>query len=193
MGKILMGPQTLIYPMPTILVGANVDDKPNFMTVAWCGIANGEPPMISVAIRHQRYTLRGIRQNLTFSVNIPSVDLVRETDYCGLVSGAKVNKAEACRFKVFYGKLNSAPLIEQCPVNLECKVVHILDLGSHSLIVGRVEEAHVSESCLTDGKPDVNKIRPFIFTTEPASQYQAFGEVVAKAFSIGHKIMRDEK
>jgi len=193
MSKILMGPQTLIYPMPAILVGANVDDKPNFMTVAWCGITNGEPPMISVAIRHQRYTLRGIRQNLTFSVNVPSTDLVRETDYCGLVSGAKVNKAEACRFKVFYGKLNSAPLIEQCPVNLECKVVHILDLGSHSLIVGRVEETHVSESCLTDGKPDVNKIRPFIFTTEPASQYQAFGEVIAKAFSIGHKIMRDEK
>jgi len=193
MSKILMGPQTLIYPMPTILVGANVDDKPNFMTVAWCGIANGEPPMISVAIRHQRYTLRGIRQNLTFSVNVPSTDLVRETDYCGLVSGAKVNKVEACRFKVFYGKLNSAPLIEQCPVNLECKVVHILDLGSHSLIVGRVEETHVSESCLTDGKPDVNKIRPFIFTTEPASQYQAFGEVIAKAFSIGHKKMRDEK
>ena len=193
MSKILMGPQTLIYPMPTILVGANVDDKPNFMTVAWCGIANGEPPMISVAIRHQRYTLRGIRQNLTFSVNVPSTDLVRETDYCGLTSGSKVNKVEACRFKVFYGKLNSAPLIEQCPVNLECKVVHILDLGSHSLIVGRVEETHVSESCLTNGKPDVNKIRPFIFTTEPASQYQAFGEVIAKAFSIGHKIMRDEK
>ncbi|MBA7478793.1 Flavoredoxin [subsurface metagenome] len=193
MSKILMGPQTLIYPMPTILVGANVDDKPNFMTVAWCGIANGEPPMISVAIRHQRYTLRGIRQNLTFSVNVPSTDLVRETDYCGLTSGSKVNKVEACRFKVFYGKLNSAPLIEQCPVNLECKVVHILDLGSHSLIVGRVEETHVSESCLTNGKPDVNKIRPFIFTTEPASQYQAYGEVIAKAFSIGHKIMRDEK
>ncbi len=193
MSKILMGPQTLIYPMPTILVGANVDDKPNFMTVAWCGIANGEPPMISVAIRHQRYTLRGIRQNLTFSVNVPSTDLVRETDYCGLTSGSKVNKVEACRFKVFYGKLSSAPLIEQCPVNLECKVVHILDLGSHSLIVGRVEETHVSESCLTNGKPDVNKIRPFIFTTEPASQYQAFGEVIAKAFSIGHKKMRDEK
>ena len=193
MGKILMGPQTLIYPMPTILVGANVDDKPNFMTVAWCGIANGEPPMISVAIRHQRYTLRGIRQNLTFSVNVPSTDLVRETDYCGLVSGAKVNKVEVCQFNVFYSELNNAPLIKQCPINLECKVVHILDLGSHSLIVGRVEETHVSESCLTDGKPDVNKIRPFIFTTEPASQYQAFGEVIAKAFSIGHKIMRDEK
>lgn len=80
MGKALMGPQTLVYPMPALLVGANVDGKPNFMVVAWGGIANGEPPMISVAIRHQRYTLKGIRQNMTFSVNIPSVDLVKETD-----------------------------------------------------------------------------------------------------------------
>jgi len=188
MGKILMGPQTLLYPMPALLVGANVDDKPNFMAVGWGGIVNGEPPMISVALRHQRYTLKGIKQNMTFSVNVPSTDLVKETDYCGIISGAKVNKAEVCRFKVFYGKLDNAPLIEQCPINLECKVVHILDLGSHSLVIGRVEETHVSDSCLTNGKPDVNKIKPLIYTTDPASQYQALGEVVAKAFSIGKEL-----
>ncbi len=188
MGKILMGPQTLIYPMPALLVGAKVDDKPNFMAVGWGGIANGEPPMISVAIRHQRYTLKGIKQNMTFSVNVPSTDMVRETDYCGIISGAKFNKAQVCRFKVFYGRLDKAPLIEQCPVNLECKVVHILDLGSHSLVIGRIEETHVSDNCLTDGKPDVNKIKPFIYTTSPASQYQALGKVIAKAFSIGREL-----
>ena len=188
MGKTLMGPQTLIYPMPALLVGAKVDDKPNFMAVGWGGIVNGEPPMISVALRHQRYTLKGIKQNMTFSVNIPSTNLVKETDYCGIISGAKVNKTEVCRFKVFYGKLDNAPLIEQCPINLECKVVHILDLGSHSLVIGRIEETHVSDSCLTDGKPDVNKIKPFIYTTAPANQYQALGEVVAKAFSIGKEL-----
>jgi len=192
MGKIVMSPQTLIYPMPALLVGANVDGKPNFMTVAWAGIDNGEPPMVSVAIRHQRYTNKGIRQNLTFSVNVPSTDLVRETDYCGSVSGSNVNKVEICHFKVFYGKLDSAPLIEQCPINLECKVVHILDLGSHSLIIGRIEETHVSESCLTDGKPDVDKIRPLIYTRDPARQYLAHGEVVAKAYSIGQELKRNE-
>lgn len=188
MGKILMGPQTLLYPTPILLVGANIDDKPNFMAVAWCGIANSEPPMISIAIQHQRYTLRGIRQNLTFSANIPSADIVRETDYCGLVSGHKINKVEACQFKVFYGKLDSAPLIEQCPINLECKVMHILNLGTHSLIVGKIEETYVSEDCLTNGKPDVNKIKPFTFITSPALQYQALGEVIAKAFSIGKEL-----
>ena len=188
MGKIVMGPQTLVYPMPTLLVGANIDDKPNFMTVAWGGIANGEPPMISTAIRHTRHTLKGIRQNETFSVNIPSADMVREADYCGITSGSKVNKAEACQFEVFYGKLGNAPLIEQCPVNLECKVIHILDLGSHALIIGRIEETHVSESCLTDGKPDVSKIKPITYIMAPATQYQALGEVLAKAFSVGKEL-----
>jgi flavin reductase (DIM6/NTAB) family NADH-FMN oxidoreductase RutF len=188
MAKIQLGPQTLIYPMPVLLVGANVDDKPNFMAVGWGGIVNGEPPMISVALLHQRYTLKGIKQNMSFSVNIPSTNLVKETDYCGIISGAKVNKAEVCRFKIFYGKLSNAPLIEQCPINLEYKVMHILNLGSHSLVIGQIEETHISDSCLTDGKPDVNKIKPFIYTTAPASQYQAFGDIVAKAFSIGKEL-----
>ena len=188
MTKVTLGPQTLIYPMPALLIGANVDGKPNFMTAAWCGIANGEPPMISVAIRHSRHTHKGIRQNMTFSANVPATDLVKEVDYCGLVSGARVNKVEVCNFSVFYGRLSNAPLIEQCPVNLECRVVHILNLGSHSLFIGRIEETHVSESCLTDGRPDVSKIKPFIYTTDPAIHYQAFGEVIAKAFSIGKQL-----
>lgn len=192
MGKIRLGPQTLIYPMPALLVGANVDNKPNFMAVAWSGIANGEPPMISVAIRHHRYTHRGIRQNLTFSVNVPSIDLVKETDYCGTVSGSKTNKVATCQFKVFYGQLNNAPLIEQCPINLECKLMHSLDLGSHSLFVGRIEQTYISENCLTDGKPDVSKIKPLIYTASPARQYQALGDVVAKAFSTGQRLMAEE-
>ena len=192
MAKVLMGPQTLIYPMPVLLVGANVDNKPNFMAVAWGGIAGGEPPMISVGIRPQRYTYKGIRENLTFSVNVPSTDMVKEADYCGIASGSKVNKVEVCQFKVFYGKLDNAPLIEQCPINLECTVVHILDVGSHSLVVGRIEETHISESCLTDGKPDVTKIRPFTYITSPAQQYQALGEVIAEAFSVGRELKADQ-
>lgn len=188
MVKVLLGPSTQIYPMPALLVGANVDGKPNFMTVAWGGIANGTPPMISVAVRHQRYTLIGIRQNMTFSVNVPSADLVKEVDYCGIISGSEVNKAEVCGFKVFYGKLNNAPLILQCPINLECKVVHVLDLGSHALVVGRIEETHVSESCLTNGNPDFNKIKPIIWVTDPARQYCEYGNVIAKAFSVGKEL-----
>jgi len=195
MAKILMGPAALLYPMPVLVIGANVDDKPNFMTAVWGGIANGEPPMISVAIRPHRYTHKGITQNSTFSVNMPSVDLVREADYCGIVSGSKVNKAEACKFNVFYGKLGSAPLIEQCPINLECKVVQIVKLDSHSLVIGRIEETHISENCLTDGEPDMNKIKPITYTTDLGRfgrQYLAFGEFIGKAFSIGREVKASE-
>ena len=192
MVKILIGPQMVLGTRPVLLVGANVDDKPNFMAVGACGVANLEPPMISVAIRHGRHTLKGIRQNMTFSVNVPSVDLVKEADYCGLVSGSEVNKVEACQFNVFYGKLNNAPLVEQCPVNLECGVVHILNLGSHSLIIGRIEETHISENCLTDGKPDANKIKPFISAPEPDSKYLALGQIIAESHSIGKELQARE-
>jgi flavin reductase (DIM6/NTAB) family NADH-FMN oxidoreductase RutF len=185
MGKVALGPQTLIYPMPAMLVGANVNGTPNFMAVAWGGIACSDPPMISVAIRHARHTLKGIKQNQVFSVNIPSVEQVKETDYCGMVSGSKADKVRACRFEVFYGKLGNAPLIMQCPVNLECKVVQVLNLGSHSLVIGRVEETYVSEDCLREGRPDVDKIKPLTYVTSPAARYQGLGVVVGKAWSVG--------
>lgn len=187
MDKVQLGPRTLVYPMPVFLVGAYVDGKPNFMAVAWGGIANGEPPMVSVALRLGRHTYKGIKQNFSFSVNIPSVDLVREADYCGLVSGSKANKVEKCRFDVFTGSLGTAPLIAQCPVNLECSVTHILTLGSHALVVGTVEQTHVSQECLSDGKPDVSKIRPLGYAGAPDQKYQSL-QTIADAFSIGKQL-----
>jgi len=174
--------------MPVLLVGANINGKANFMVAAWGGIANGNPPMISVAIRPQRHTLTGINQNMAFSINVPSVDLIKETDYCGIISGSEVDKADVCNFELFYGKLESAPLIAQCPVNLECTVAHILDLGSHSLVIGKIEETYVSEDCLTDGKPDIDKIKPFSCITQPAGEYRAIGEFIAKSHSVGREL-----
>jgi len=188
MAKVKMGPLPWVHPTPAFLVGANVDGRPNFMTVAWGGIANSDPPMISVALRHQRYTYKGLRQNMTFSVNIPSLAQAREVDYCGIVSGAKEDKVKACGFKVFYGKLGTAPLIEQCPVNLECKVVHILDLGTHAFCIGRIEEIHISEECLTGGKPDTAKIQPLMYAPAPNQRYYTYGESGGAAFSIGKGI-----
>ena len=118
MEKIKLGPQTLLYPMPAVLVGANVNEKPNLMTAAWCGIASHEPPAVAVAVRKNRYTLKGIKKNGTFSINVPSSDMAKETDYCGLYSGKNNDKSQI--FKIFYGTLKTAPLIQECPVNLEC-------------------------------------------------------------------------
>ena len=180
-----MAASPYVFPMPAFLIGANVEKRANFMTAAWSGIACGEQPMISVALRHPRYTLKGVEHNMTFSVNVPSVDLVKEVDYCGIVTGAKVDKAAVCKFDVFYGKLETAPMVKQCPVNLECKVEHMLDLGSHVLIIGKIEEVYVSGNCFSSDQPDVKKIRPLLWTCLPANVYQGLGDVVAKAFKIG--------
>ncbi|MBI2851896.1 MAG: flavin reductase family protein [Chloroflexi bacterium] len=188
MTKVLLGPKTLTYPWPVFLVGANIDNRPNFTAISWCGNISGNPPTIVVGIRPARYTYGGIKQNLTFSVNLPPLGMMKKTDYCGLTSGSKVDKVKDCQFNVFYGKLGSAPLIEECSLNVECKVLHVLDLGSHSLIVGTVEETHVSEDCLTNGKPDIEKLRPFICTVGPVRQYQSVGRVIGEAWRSGWEL-----
>ena len=182
MKKTKLGPQTLLFPMPATLVGATVDGKPNFMTAAWCAIAAAKPPSIAVAINKMRYTLEGIREHGTFSINVPSSDMVKSVDFCGIYSGADKDKAQV--FTVFSGELETAPLIEECPLNLECKVVHLLDLGSHILVVGEIKETFIAEGCLTDGKADAQKIDPLVFTTD-TSMYYRLGEQIAPAFQVG--------
>jgi flavin reductase (DIM6/NTAB) family NADH-FMN oxidoreductase RutF len=185
MNKKKLGPQPLIWPHPTVLVGANIDSQPDFATVAWTGVAAHNPPTVTIGLQPQRYSLKGIYQNRTFSVNVPSADMVKETDYCGLVSGKDTDKVGDCKFNIFYGNLNTAPLIEQCPINMECEVVHLLDLGSHILVVGKVIETYFTEDCLTDGKPDIQKVNPFVFGF---GGYYSIGEAFAEPFKVGWEI-----
>jgi flavin reductase (DIM6/NTAB) family NADH-FMN oxidoreductase RutF len=168
--------------MPAVLVGSNVNGKTNFMTVAWCGITAYKPPSLMIGVNKERYTLKGIKPNGVFSVNIPSADQVKMVDYCGIYSGAKKDKSTV--FKIFYGILKEAPLIEECPVNLECQVKHIIDMESHTDILGEIVETYVSESCLTNGKADSKKIDPLIFSF-PDGQYWRIGETIGRAFQVG--------
>jgi flavin reductase (DIM6/NTAB) family NADH-FMN oxidoreductase RutF len=185
MTKKALGPQPLLWAHPTVLVGAMVEGKPDFAAVAWTGVAASKPPAVTIALQHHRYSLKGIRKNYTFSINIPSADIVKETDYCGLISGSKTDKVADCKFKIFYGKLPTAPLIEQCPINLECEVVQFIDMGSHLLIIGTVTEVYATEEYLTDGKPDVLKIKPFTFFPP---HYRAIGVPIADTFKSGREI-----
>ena len=182
MKKIKLGPQTLLFPMPAVLVGSRIDGTANFMTAAWCGIASHQPPALSVAIRESRFTINGIEENKNFSINVPSADLVKKVDFCGIYSGNRKDKSKI--FQVYYGVLKTAPLIEECPVNLECKVMHSLHLGSHKLIIGEIIETYINDNCLTDGKADAEKIDHLVYSTDKA-QYQRLGEVIGRAFHIG--------
>lgn len=145
--------------------------------------------MVSLAIRPSRYTFKGIQQNGTFSVNVPSQEMAVEADYCGIVSGARADKIAVCAFTVFYGQLESAPMIEQCPLNMECKVVQLLTLGSHVLVVGEVIDTFVSEECVSGGRPDVSLVKPLVYSPG-SSVYQELGEVLAPAFKAGKVLKR---
>lgn len=183
MAKTRQGPNNFLFPMPVVLVGANVKGKANFLAIAYVGIVNHTPPMISVALRKNRFTSGGIKENKCFSVNAASAAMVEATDYCGIYSGAKVDKSQV--FEVFYGQLASAPMIEESPFNLECKLAKILDFGgSHELFVGEIVEAYSSDDYFSDGRPDVGKIEPIVFDGASAS-YWTLRDKLARAFQIG--------
>ena len=142
-----------LYPVPTTLVGATVNGKPNFITIAHVGIMTYQPPIcISLSMAKVHYTNAGIRKNETFSVNLPSEALVRETDYCGLVSGKNTDK-EAL-FNVFYGQLETAPMIESCLLNMECRLYQTVDFITHDIFIGEVVETYADETILTGGAID---------------------------------------
>ena len=182
MEKITVGPMPYMSVMPTLLVGANVRGKPNYMTAAWATVACMAPPMVCVAINKARYTAKGIEENKTFSLNVPSIKQVVETDHCGLVSGAHEDKSGV--FHSVYGKLKTAPLAEECPVNIECKLFKSVDCGSHMLHIGEVVEIHADTACVTDGKPDITKVNPILYAQ---AAYFGVGKQVKKAFSAGKK------
>lgn len=192
MKKVQMGPAPLLYPMPVMLVGAMVDGRPNFMTASWGGIANQTPPIISVAVRESRLTMRGIRTEKAFSVNLPPSSLVVQADYCGIASGAKEDKVRTCGFDIFFGRLGEAPLISQCPLNLECRVERFVELGTHTLVLGEIMESHVSEECVTDGLPDPVKMDPLLYLSGVSKCYARLGEIVGPAFSAGLRLKKGE-
>jgi flavin reductase (DIM6/NTAB) family NADH-FMN oxidoreductase RutF len=182
--KIQLGPQTFLYPMPAVLVGVLVQGTPNFMTAAWTGIACASPPMLTVAIRRQRYTREGIMDKSYFSINVPRVDQAEWVDYLGIVSGRDEDKTARAGIDVFLGEPDHAPMIVQCPVCLACRVEHILALGSHDLVVGEILQTHVDEDCLVDGVPDVTRIDPLVYATG-GKTYHGLGPMVAKAYKAG--------
>lgn len=182
MAKVKLGAKPYLYPMPVVLVGAQVQGKPNYLTVAFVGITNLKPPVIGLGLGREHYTSLGIRKNKTFSVNLPSPNLVKATDYCGIYSGHRVDKSRV--FKSFYGKLKTAPMIEECPLSMECKLIRIIPFEVDELILGEIVEVYADKQCLSNGAPDVKKLKPMMFTF-PDNRYWTMGKPVGPAWKIG--------
>jgi flavin reductase (DIM6/NTAB) family NADH-FMN oxidoreductase RutF len=142
---------------------------------------------ISLGVNKVHYTNAGIKENNTFSVNIPPESLVKETDYCGIVSGKKTDKSHL--FDVFYGELETAPMIKECPINMECRLERIVDFPAHDVFVGDIVQTHVDESALLNGKVDISKLKPLLFDMS-SKKYWSLGHTIANCWSIGKEIKK---
>ncbi len=187
MNKNKISPKAYLFPMPVALIGANVKGRPNFETLAYVGIVESQPPLISIASYETHYTNIGIKENGTFSVNTPSEDLAELIDFCGIVSGKEIDKSEV--FDVFYGDLKTAPMVSQSPLNLECEVIKTIKIKElveidkgHEVFIGKVVNVYADEKILTEGIPDIVKFRTYTYSL---NNYWKVGEKLAPAFEIG--------
>jgi flavin reductase (DIM6/NTAB) family NADH-FMN oxidoreductase RutF len=184
--KIKLGTVPLVYPIPIVLAGGNVGGRPNFATLGDCGVMGINPPLVYISSHREHYTNGGILENGTYSINVPSTDLLAVTDYCGIVSGREVDKSEL--FEVFYGELETAPMIRECPVNLECKVVKEFCIEHRQIFVGRVVQAYVDEEYVIerDGRKaivEMTRLDPIIYALD--NRYYRIGEPIGVGYQEG--------
>ena len=183
MEKIKTGPFIPMPVVPTVVVGTNVDGKPNYLAVGFVSGVNIKPPILGVSLNRKHYSIKGLLEKGTFSVNIPSVENLLETDYCGLVSGRSVDKSSL--FTSFYGELQTAPMIEEFPIVCECKYTgQKVDFAMDTIYFGEVVQAYVNRDLYKKGQPaNIQQINPLL--TGLDRQYRVAGDAIGKAFSIG--------
>jgi len=184
-----LGPVNALYPSLTTILGAVVDGKPTFVTIAHVGILNhGTPQYISFGVSKTHYTNQGVIEHGEFSVNIPGEDLMVETDYAGLVSGKNTDKSGL--FETFTGKLQYAPMIKRCPVCMECRLHETLDFKTHDIFVGEIKATYADASVLTEGgKIDPLLAKPMLFDMATV-KYYAVGRELGGCWNAGKALKR---
>lgn len=183
----LKRPLPLIYPVPIVLAGALVDGVPNYVTIGDTGLMGIKPPLVFISSHVNHHTNVGILEHKTFSINIPSTKMLPEVDYCGIVSGSDVDKSTL--FTNFYGKLKTAPMIDECSVNLECKLVKEFCIEHRQVFVGEVIATHIDPMLLREeGKlPPLDVIDPILYTLD--NHYYRTGAPIGTGYSAGQKLI----
>ncbi|TFF91773.1 flavin reductase family protein [Candidatus Thorarchaeota archaeon] len=182
MDQVKLGTQVTPCPMPVTLVGTKVGGRVNFMAVAWIARVNNKPPIWGAAIAKRHFTMEAIRESSEFSISFPTADMIEQTDYCGLGSGRKIDKSDV--FDVFYGTLDGAPMIQGCPLSIECRLYDIVEMPTNNLVLGEVVGAYSEERYLTDSRLDITKANPVVLTM-PDNRYWTIGQHLADAWSVG--------
>jgi flavin reductase (DIM6/NTAB) family NADH-FMN oxidoreductase RutF len=174
-------------PWTQTILGTHLEGRVNFMALGWLTRVNFNPPMLGICVNKNNASHAAIVDTGEFSINVPSVDMVEVVDYTGLVSGKRVDKSGL--FEVFYGELKSAPMITECPITIECRVTQTVDLPTNSFFIAEIVNIYSEEKFLTDGRPDVTKVRPFVLTM-PDNRFWVIGENIGKAWDAGKALRK---
>ena len=150
MAKVNWKGSTLLGPLPTVMVSCGSMEKSNIITVAWTGVLNTHPPKAYVSIRPSRYSYQIIKETGEFTLNLTPASLVRTADYCGMYTGAKVDKFAKCHLTKEEGFEVACPSIAECPLSLECRVTDIVPLGTHDMFIADIVAVRADEDLLDE-------------------------------------------
>lgn len=166
MSKQSWKPGNMLYPLPAVLISAASEaGEKNLFTVAWTGTICSDPPMVSISVRPERYTYDMIRRTGEFVINLTTEELAFATDYCGVRSGRDIDKWKEMNLTPIPGKEVKAPLVKESPVNIECKVTEIKELGTHHMFLAEVVAVHAEEAYMDEkGKFDLAKANPIVYS-----------------------------
>ena len=185
MAKIQQQTQIPASPFPIVIAGTLVKGKENYLTIGAYGGMSIQPPVVYISSMKAHYSNIGIKETGYFSINLPPAGLVRETDYCGLVSGRDTDKSRL--FTPFYGKEKLAPMVRECPVNAVCRLEKTVDLPNNDVFIGEVVEYYVDDDCLDGKNPDSGKTAPLVLY---GRSYRKLGRIAGTAFAAGKVLMK---
>lgn len=187
-----LGPQTRLYPMPIPLVCSGTGERANMLAVAWVTIAGTDPAAIALVIGRTHHTMELIRETGEFTVNFARASLATEVDYCGITHGHDTDKWEATGLTRAPSAVVGAPIISECPYNLECRLIDTFDLPTGAnLVLGEIVESHADEEVLDERGTSVSvaAMDPLCYITG-IREYWSLGEKVADAYSVGKALKR---
>lgn len=158
MSKVMWKPGTFIYPIPAVMVSCGTMEKSNIITVAWTGILNTNPAMVYISVRPTRYSYKLIKEQGEFIINLTTKELARATDWCGVKTGAKVDKFKEMNLHKENANFVRCPIIKESPVSIECRVKEIRELGSHDMFIAEVLSIDADEKYIDEnGAFDISK------------------------------------
>ena len=150
MSKVTWKGGALLAPVPPCMVTCGTEENPNIITVAWTGIVNTHPPKTYISVRPSRHSYKLIRESGEFGINLTTASLVRHADFCGIHTGAKMNKFERCGLHTEPATTLSCPMLLESPLSLECRVTDVIPLGTHDMFLADIVAVNVAEELLDE-------------------------------------------